>query len=64
MQRTHEVRVAAGEITPANHRAWMAEEDPFLLTDRAWERATVIVAGTPELPHDPHLEAVVAGGHR
>lgn len=60
LDRRNETRVAAGEITPANHRAWMAEEEPFLLDDRAWERADVIVAGTPELPHDPEREAVTA----
>ena len=40
----------------------MAEERPFLLDDRAWERATVIVAGSPELPHEPTAEVVVADG--
>ena len=54
-------RIAAGEITTADHRAWMAEEDPFLLADRAWERATIIVAGTPELPYNPETEVIVAG---
>jgi hypothetical protein len=34
----------------------MAEEDPFLLADRAWQRATAIVAGTPELPYGPRTE--------
>jgi len=59
-ERRNEVRVGAGEISPADHRAWMAEEDPFLLADRAWARATVIVAGTPELPHDAETQVVVA----
>jgi hypothetical protein len=40
----------------------MAEENPFLLDDQAWERATVVVAGTPELPHDSRTEVVVAPG--
>jgi hypothetical protein len=62
LARRNEARVAAGEITPSNHRAWMAEENPFLLDDRAWERATVVVAGTPELPHDSRTEVVVAPG--
>jgi len=53
-------RIAVGETTPADRRAWMAEEEPFLLDGRAWERASVIVAGTPELPHDPEAEAVAA----
>ncbi len=57
-------RVAAGEISPAGYAAWMAEEDPFLRADRAWERATAIVCGTPELPHDPRTEVVVAAPPR
>jgi hypothetical protein len=60
LERRNEARIAAGESTPADHRAWMAEEEPFLLEDRAWERASVIVAGTPELSHDPETEAVAS----
>jgi pantothenate kinase len=61
LERRNEGRIAAGDTTAGGHRAWMAEEDPFLLADRPWERATVVVAGTPELPHDPRTEVVVAG---
>jgi hypothetical protein len=61
LERRNQARIAAGEITDADYRAWMAEEDPFLLADRAWERATVILAGTPELRHDPQTEVFVAG---
>jgi hypothetical protein len=39
---------------------WMAQELPFLARQRPWERAAVIVAGTPELPHDPAAEVLVA----
>ena len=39
---------------------WDAEEVPFLAADRPWERADLIVAGTPELPYDPAAELVVA----
>ena len=53
LERRNEARVAAGEVTPSNHRAWMAEENPFLLDDRAWERATVVVAGTPSCRTTP-----------
>lgn len=60
LERRNESRIAAGETTAGDHRAWMAEEDPFLLTDRGWARATIIVAGTPELPHDPETEVIVA----
>jgi hypothetical protein len=46
------------------HRAfwdeWMAEEVPFLEADRPWERAHVVVCGTPSLPHDAATEVVVA----
>jgi hypothetical protein len=33
--------------------AWIAEEVPFLQLDRPWERASVIVAGTSQLPVSP-----------
>ena len=39
--------------------AWMAEELPFLARQRPWERATIIVAGTPRLVHDDR-EIVIA----
>jgi hypothetical protein len=41
---------------------WMSHEVPFLQRDRPWERATLIVSGTPTLPHDPDDELVVADG--
>jgi hypothetical protein len=41
-------------------RAWEAEELPFLAADRPWERANVIVAGTPPIDHDPVREVAVA----
>jgi pantothenate kinase len=62
LQRRNRNRVAAGETTSSDHRAWMAEENPFLLADRAWERATVIVAGSPEVRYDSRSQVVVAGG--
>jgi hypothetical protein len=39
---------------------WEAEERPFLAADRPWDRADVVVDGTPVLPHDPSTELVVA----
>jgi hypothetical protein len=39
---------------------WEAEELPFLAADRPWERARVIVAGTPHIDHDPIREVVIA----
>lgn len=43
-----------------NRDGWMAEEIPFLSADRPWERATIIVAGTPGVTCDPVHEAVIA----
>lgn len=42
------------------HRDWEEQEIPFLLEDRPWERATVIVAGRPALEHDRNTEVVTA----
>jgi uridine kinase len=39
---------------------WAAEEVPFLVQDRPWERADVIVATAPVLAHDPQTEVVIA----
>ena len=41
---------------------WMREEAPFLERDRPWERAFLIVCGTPTLTHDPEREMAVAPG--
>ena len=46
--------------TMSSHREWMAEEIPFNAAERTWERADVIVCGTPEIPCDPVTEVVVA----
>jgi hypothetical protein len=43
-----------------DHREWMAEEIPFNALQRTWERADIIVCGTPEIPCDPVTEIVVA----
>jgi hypothetical protein len=40
--------------------AWLAEDLPLLRREQPWRRATVVVAGTSELPHDPDTEIVVA----
>jgi hypothetical protein len=45
---------------PFDHAGWMAEEIPFNADQRTWERADVIVCGTPQIPHDPGTEVVVA----
>jgi hypothetical protein len=40
--------------------AWADEEAPFLLEDRPWERADVIVAGTAPPAYDPQTEVPTA----
>jgi len=49
-----------GSRTVRDLRGWMAEEEPFLADQRPWERADLIVAGTPQIPFDPLTELVVA----
>jgi hypothetical protein len=39
---------------------WEAEEVPFLLEDRPWERADVIAVGAAVPDHDPATEVVLA----
>ncbi|WP_328505299.1 uridine kinase family protein [Streptomyces sp. NBC_00391] len=39
---------------------WLREELPFMVRERPWARATMIVAGPPRIDHDPHTELVVA----
>jgi hypothetical protein len=46
--------------TPFDEDGWMAEEIPFNAAQRTWERADIIVCGTPEIPYDPSAEIVVA----
>ncbi len=53
-------RIASGETSSAGVAEWMSEELPFLAEDRPWERATTIVAGTPELRYDETTEVLVA----
>jgi hypothetical protein len=49
-----------GPRTVQDLREWMAEEEPFLAEQRPWERADLVVAGTPQIPFDPLTELVVA----
>ena len=39
---------------------WLAEELPLMLREQPWRKATLVVAGTTELDHDPDTELVVA----
>jgi hypothetical protein len=39
---------------------WMLEELPFLLREQPWARATMVVAGSPQIDHDRTTELVIA----
>jgi energy-coupling factor transporter ATP-binding protein EcfA2 len=58
--RREAARVAAGETTADVSKSWMSEEVPFIADQRPWERAMVVVSGTPSLVHDADTEVVVA----
>jgi hypothetical protein len=49
-----------GPATEQDHREWMAEEIPFQAGQRSWERADLVVCGTPQVPFDPATEIVIA----
>jgi hypothetical protein len=49
-----------GSQTVWHHREWMAEEIPFIAGQRPWERADLVVAGTPEIFCDPRTDIVIA----
>ncbi|GAA3953483.1 uridine kinase family protein [Actinoplanes auranticolor] len=59
VDRRNAERVAAGEMTPEDFAAWMAEENPFVEAERTWERAAFVIAGWPAVPHDPSAEFVI-----
>lgn len=60
-EERNRIRVAAGEMDTAGYAAWMAEEIPFQAAERTWERADLVVCGTPKLTHDPEKEVVILG---
>jgi hypothetical protein len=49
-----------GPRTVQDLQQWMAEEEPFLANQKPWERADLVVAGTPQISIDPLTELVVA----
>jgi hypothetical protein len=49
-----------GSPTVQHMRDWMAEEIPFLASQRPWEHAGLIACGTPQIPFDPATGLVVA----
>jgi hypothetical protein len=53
-------RAVARAVPSFDDAGWMAEELPFNTAQRTWERADLIVCGTPEIPYDPAVEVVVA----
>jgi hypothetical protein len=52
----------AADGSPVDEAGWMAEEIPFNTAQRTWERADLIVCGTPEISCDPATEIIVAPG--
>jgi hypothetical protein len=46
--------------SPPDHEGWLAEEILFNTDQRTWERAGIIVNGTPEIPCDPRTQVVIA----
>ena len=51
-ERRDRQRINAGEIDEQGYEDWMAEEVPFQATERTWERADLIVAGSTDNPTD------------
>jgi hypothetical protein len=49
-----------GLPTEQDHRQWMTEEIPFQAGQRPWERADLIICGTPQIPFDPATGLVIA----
>ena len=49
-----------GPPTVRHLRDWMAEEMPFLASQRPWESAGLIVCGTPQIPFAHATQLVVA----
>jgi hypothetical protein len=47
-----------------HHHEWMAEEKPFNTAQRTWERADVIVCGTPQIPCDLASRSFTAWNRR
>jgi hypothetical protein len=45
---------------PFDVDGWMAEEIPFNTAQRTWERADIVVCWTPQIPHDPSTQIVIA----
>ena len=59
-ERRATLRNAGNAAAMEQTRDWMTEELTFLAADRPWERATIIVAGTPDVAYDSVGEVVIA----
>jgi hypothetical protein len=59
-ERREAARIAAGETDAEVSESWLREEVPFVAEQRPWERAFVVVSGTPDRPHDPDTDVVAA----
>lgn len=58
-QRRGIARDGDTEATRRLWTEWLREENLFLAAQQPWQRATVIVNGTPEIAHDPQHEVVI-----
>lgn len=58
-ERRDAKRVVAGELDQAGYDGWMSEEIPFQALERTWQRADLVIAGSPSAPHDPSTQIVV-----
>jgi hypothetical protein len=50
----------AHDGAPFDEDGWLAEEIPFNTAQRTWERAGLVVCGSPEIPYDPGTQIVIA----
>jgi hypothetical protein len=54
------VRVAAGEIDFEGYLSWMVDENAYVISQRPWQHADLLVYGGDSVGHDPETEVVVA----
>ena len=48
-----------GEMSIADFRSWMAEENAYVVAERPWEHADLVVYGGLTVEHDPDTEVVL-----
>jgi uridine kinase len=54
------VRVAAGEIDLDGYLSWMADENGYVINQRPWQHADLLVYGGDSIGHHPETEVVLA----